>query len=189
MLDVLARNWWLVGLRGVATLIFGLLTLFEPAITLTVLVLFFGAYALVYGLFTFAAAIGNRRSEGYWLALLVGGLLSLALGVLTFLMPGVTALVLLYLIAAWAIVTGVSEIVAGIRLRKLITGEWLLILGGVLSVMFGAALIVFPGAGALAVILWIGAYATVLGIILILLAFRLRKWRRAHPTAGTLRTV
>jgi uncharacterized membrane protein HdeD (DUF308 family) len=180
MVDVLARNWGWIALRGVAALVFGVLTLLNPAITLRVLILFFGAYALVYGLFTVAAAVANRRGEPYWVALLVGGALSIVLGILTFLRPGVTAVVLLYFIAAWAIITGVSEIATGIRLRKVITGEWLLLLSGVLSVVFGLVLFFFPGAGALAVTLWTGAYATALGILLIALAFRLRSWHRTH---------
>jgi uncharacterized membrane protein HdeD (DUF308 family) len=189
LVDVLARNWWMLALRGLAALIFGLLTLFNPTITLGVLILFFGAYALVYGAFTIFAALANRRGERYWVALLAGGILSILIGALTFLRPGVTAIVLLYFIAAWAIVVGLSEIVAGIRLRKVITGEWLLVLSGVLSVAFGLALIVFPGAGALAVTLWIGAYATALGILLIALAFRLWGWHRKHGAYQTLRTT
>src|SRR5688572_6364823 len=118
MVDLLARNWWLVGLRGLVALAFGLLTLFNPTITLAVLILLFGAYALVYGAFTVFAAVANRRGEPYWGALLLAGLLSVVLGILTFMMPGVTAVVLLYFIAAWAIVIGVLEIVAAIRLRK-----------------------------------------------------------------------
>ena len=96
---------------------------------------------------------------------------------------------MLYFIAAWAVVTGLAEIIAGIRLRNVITGEWLLMLAGVLSVVFGLMLIGFPGAGALAVALWIGAYATVFGILLIALGLRLRSWGRGHPAAGSLRTV
>jgi uncharacterized membrane protein HdeD (DUF308 family) len=187
--NTLVRNWWLVALRGVAALVFGLLTLLFPAAGVAALVLVFGAYALVYGVFTIIAAVANRRGEPHWVALLVSGVLSVGIGVLTFLMPGVTALVLLYLIAAWAIVTGVAEIAAAIRLRKVITGEWLLALAGVLSVAFGVLLIVFPGAGALAVVLWIGAYAALLGVLLIALSFRLRAWGRAHPTDEVVRTA
>ena len=185
MVELLARNWWLVGLRGLAALAFGMLTLFNPTITLAVLILLFGAYALVYGAFTLFAAVANRRGEPYWGALLLAGLLSVVLGILTFLMPGLTAVVLLYFIAAWAIVIGVLEVVAAIRLRKVITGEWLMILGGVLSVVFGVALVLYPGAGALAVTLWIGAYATVFGVLMIVLAFRLRGWRHWGSAGAT----
>jgi uncharacterized membrane protein HdeD (DUF308 family) len=189
MLNVLARRWWLVALRGAAALVFGLLTLFNPAVTLAVLVLFFGAYALVNGAFTIAEAVASRGSESNWTAHVVSGVLSVIIGLLTFFMPGVTGLILLYFIAAWAIVTGLTEIIAGIRLRNVITGEWFLVLAGVLSVVFGLMLIVFPGAGALAVALWIGAYATVFGILLIALGLRLRSWGRGHPAEGTLRTA
>jgi uncharacterized membrane protein HdeD (DUF308 family) len=185
VVDVLARNWGWVALRGVAALLFGLLTLFNPVITLATLVLLFGAYVLVDGVFAVVSAVANRRGEPHWLSLLVSGVVGIALGILTFLWPQVTALILLYFVAAWAVIIGLSQIVAGIRLRKLITGEWLLILAGVLSLVFGLMLFVAPGAGALAIALWIGAYATVLGVVLIALALRLRSWRRTHEVRGT----
>lgn len=184
MVDLLARNWGWVMLRGVAALVFGLLALFNPGITVAALVILFGAYALVDGISTIISAIANRHGEPHWVALLIGGIVSIAAGVVTFARPGFTALALLYLIAAWAIITGILEIVAAIRLREAIRGEWLLILAGVLSVLFGVLLIVAPGAGALAVVLWIGAYAVVFGIVLIILAFRLRQWHREYG-AGT----
>jgi uncharacterized membrane protein HdeD (DUF308 family) len=185
MVDVLARNWGWVALRGVAALLFGVLTLFNPLITLATLVLLFGAYALVDGVFTVVSAVANRRGEAHWVSLLVSGVIGIALGVVTFLWPRITALILLYFVAGWAVAIGVSQIMAGVRLRKLITGEWLLILAGVLSVAFGVILILYPGAGALAVALWIGAYAAVLGIVLIALSLRLRSWRRTHEARGT----
>jgi uncharacterized membrane protein HdeD (DUF308 family) len=179
MVSVLARNWGMVAVRGVVALLFGLLTLFRPGISLAALVILFGAYALVDGLFGVWSAVANRHGEPHWVALLFGGLAGIAVGVITFLMPGITAIVLLYLIAAWAIVRGVAEIVMAIQLRKVLSGEWLLALAGVLSVAFGLFLIASPGAGALAVVLWIGFWAAVLGVVLIALAFRLRKWNRA----------
>lgn len=187
--DALIRNWWLVALRGAIALLFGVLTMFNPALTVAALVLLFGAYAVANGIFTIATAVMNRSGEPHWVALVISGVLSIALGILTFVMPGVTAIVLLYLIAAWAIVTGVTEIATAVRLRRVITGEWLLILAGVVSVLFGLLLIVFPGAGTIAVALWIGTYAIILGILLIALAFRLRSWGRAHGAAGAVRTV
>lgn len=176
MEDTLARNWGWVMLRGAAALIFGLLTLFNPGITLVALVILFGAYALVDGIFTVISAIAHRHEESHWLALLINGLVSLAIGIATFAWPGITALALLYLIAAWAVITGITEIVTAVRLREIIRGEWLLVLAGVLSILFGILLFIAPGAGALTVVLWIGAYAVVFGILLIILAFRLRSW-------------
>ena len=99
---------------------------------------------------------------------------------MTLIWPGITALALLYLIAAWALVTGTFEIAAAIRLRKVITGEWLLVLSGIASIALGVALVIFPGPGALVLVLWIGAYALVSGALLIALSFRLRSWDRSH---------
>lgn len=176
MLSVLARNWGLVALRGVAGIVFGLLTLFNPAVTLTVLVLLFGGYSLVDGVFTAVAAVLHRQAEPSWPSLLVSGIVGVAIGVVTFGWPDVTALALLLVIAAWAIAIGLGEIVAAIRLRQLIRGEWILMLAGVLSVLFGVALFLFPGRGAVAIVLWIGAFATVEGILRVALTFRLRRW-------------
>jgi uncharacterized membrane protein HdeD (DUF308 family) len=179
--DVLTRNWGWVALRGVVAVLFGLLTLFNPAITLLTLVLLFGAYALVDGVFMTVGAIANRRGEPRWAALLIGGLIGIGIGLVTLFRPGITAAVLLGVIAGWAILTGIAEIAAAIRLRKEITREWMLGLAGALAVAFGVLLIGYPGAGALAVALWIGAYAFVTGILLIALGFQLRSWARSHP--------
>jgi uncharacterized membrane protein HdeD (DUF308 family) len=179
MVTVLARNWGLVALRGVMALAFGLLTIARPGITLAALVILFGAYALIDGLFSVWAALANRRGEPHWVALLLAGLAGIAVGIVTFLMPGITALILLYFIAAWAIIRGAAEIAMAIQLRKVLTGEWLLALAGVVSVLFGAFLLMYPGPGALAVILWIGIWAAVLGVVVIALAFRLRQWNQA----------
>jgi uncharacterized membrane protein HdeD (DUF308 family) len=173
----LAENWWAIALRGVAAIMFGLLTFVFPGLSLVALILLFGAYALVEGILTVIAAVRRRPVEGTRWLLLLEGLVSIAAGIVTFALPGLTALVLLYVIAAWAIVTGVLEIIAAIRVRKQITGEFWLILSGALSVVFGALLMYAPGAGALALTLWIGAYAVVFGALLIALAFRLRRWR------------
>jgi uncharacterized membrane protein HdeD (DUF308 family) len=180
MVDVLARNWGWVVLRGAVALLFGLLTLSRPGITLAALILFFGAYALADGVFTVVSAIANRHGQPHWVALLFGGLCGIAAGVITFAMPHLTAIVLLYFIAFWAILSGASEIAAAFRLRKVISNEWLLGLVGLLSVVFGIFLIAAPGRGALAVTMWIGFYATVLGIMLLILGFRLRSWDKQH---------
>ena len=181
---VLSRNWWAIALRGVAAIIFGLLTFVMPGITLAVLVLLFGAYAIVDGIFTLVAVARGQavaRAEPRWV-LVLEGVVSIAAGLVAFLWPGLTALALVYLIAAWAIVTGVLEIVAAVRLRRQIDNEWWLGLSGALSVVFGVLLMAAPGAGALAMVFWIGAYAILFGALLVGLAFRLRSVRsRIEP--------
>jgi uncharacterized membrane protein HdeD (DUF308 family) len=181
----LQRNWWLVTLRGAAAIVFGILTFITPGITLAVLVLLFGAYALADGLLNLVAVFRRRREEQPWWTLLVEGLVSIAAGAVTFAWPGLTAVALVYLIAAWAIVTGAFALGAAIRLRKEITGEVWLALSGVLSIVFGVFVMFAPGAGALAMTLWIGAYAIVFGATLVGLGFRLRSRREdaRHPMA------
>jgi uncharacterized membrane protein HdeD (DUF308 family) len=174
---VLARNWWAIAIRGVAAILFGLLAFLWPGLTLAALVLLFGAYALVDGIFSIVAAVRRRTGDAPWWALLLEGILGVAAGLVTFFMPGLTAVTLVYVIAAWAIVTGVLEIVAAVRLREQITGEWWLVLSGVLSIVFGGLVMLAPAAGALAITLWIGAYALVFGALLLALAFRLRRVR------------
>jgi len=178
----LANHWWAIALRGAIAILFGVLAAMMPKLTLYVLVLMFGGYALVEGVFTVVAAISQRRTEKHWWALLLEGLVSIVAGLIAIFMPGLTALWLVYLIAAWAIVTGVLAIAAAIRLRKVITGEWWLGLSGVLSVIFGFFIAIAPGAGALGLVLWIAAYAIIFGISLVALAFRLRN--ASHGGAG-----
>ena len=185
MVIVLARNWWALVLRGLFDVLFGITAFAWPGITLAVLVLLYGAFALVDGVFAIAAALVGRPRGMPWWALLVEGVLGIAVGVITFFWPGITELALLFMIAAWAVVTGVLEIVAAIRLRKEIHGEWLLALSGILSVVFGVALVVNPGAGAWRSSWMIGTYAIVFGVLFIVLGFRLRSWRngsRASPS-------
>jgi len=173
--DMLARSWWAIALRGLASIIFGILAFVMPGVTLAVLVLLFGAYALVDGIFNVVAAISGRSGARSWWMLLLEGLVSVAAGLVAFFMPGLTALTLVYVISAWAIITGVLEIVGAIRLRKVITNEWWLALGGVLSIVFGVLIAAAPGAGALALVFWIGAYALIFGVLLVGLGFRLRR--------------
>jgi uncharacterized membrane protein HdeD (DUF308 family) len=178
VVDELARHWWVIGLRGFAAILFGVLAFVWPGMTLAVLVLLFGAYALVDGVLTLIAAF--RGGVQHRIAMLVEGVVSVLAGLAAFVWPGLTALVLLYIIAFWAIVTGALEIVAAIRVRRAISNELGLVIGGVLSVVFGVVLLIAPGAGALAVIFLIGAYAVVFGIALLGLAWRLREH---HQTA------
>ena len=181
MVGMLTRNWGWIALRGAVAILFGLLTLFKPGITLATLIMLFGAYALIDGIFMVVSAIANRHGEPRWGTLLVGGLLGIAAGIATYTWPGLTAMVLLAVIAAWAIMMGIFEVAAAIRLRKQLDGEWALILAGLLSVAFGVFLVVRPAAGALAVVLWIGVYALISGIVLLSLGLRLRSWGRLHP--------
>lgn len=173
----LSEAWWLFLLRGVAAIIFGVLAFFWPGITLLTLVLFYGAFMLVDGLFALGAAIVGKASTSrrWWLA--VAGVLGIGIGVMTFMWPGVTLLVLLLFIAGWAFAMGVMQIIGAIQLRKEIDNEWLLILSGALSVVFGIAIVVAPVAGAVALI-WMMAFYTILfGAILIGFSFRLKKYK------------
>lgn len=185
-LDVaaLAKNWWVLALRGVLAIVFGVLAALMPGITLFALVLLFGSYAIVDGGFAVVAAIRRQGTDGPSWALLLEGVIGIAAGVVTFVFPGLSALALVYLIGAWAIVTGVLEIFAAVRLRRQIQGEWWLVATGVLSIIFGGLILVRPGAGALALVLWIGAYAIVFGILLLALAFRLRSLHHDVPLAA-----
>jgi len=180
--DVLSRGWWQLLLRGLAAIAFGLLTWMRPGISLASLVLLFGVFAIVDGVMGVWVAVAGRKEMDNWGALLLWGLVSVAAGALTFLTPGITALALLFYIAVWAIARGVLEIVSAIRLRKEIQGEWILILAGAASVAFGGILIARPGEGALAVLWLIAAYATVVGALLTVLAFKVRNLGKALAT-------
>jgi uncharacterized membrane protein HdeD (DUF308 family) len=179
LLHALAKNWWLLLLRGIAAIIFGVLAFIWPGLTLLVLVILYGAYALVDGVLSLAAAVMGRGGPVPTWWLVVVGLLGIAAGILTFVWPGITALVLILFIGAWALVTGIFEIIGAIRLRKEIDDEWMLILSGVLSVLFGLGVMILPGAGALALIWVIAIYAIIFGVLMIALALRLRKHSQA----------
>lgn len=178
LLGALAENWWLFLLRGIAAIIFGILAFFWPGITLLSLTLVWGVYALADGILALWAAITGRGGDmapRWWLAIIgIAGVLS---GLIAFFFPGMTALVLLIFIASWAIVIGVLQIWGAIQLRKELQGEWLLVLNGLLSIVFGALVMAWPGAGALAVVWIIGWYAILAGCLSIGLAFRLKNAR------------
>ncbi len=174
MLSLLARNWWIIALRGLAAIILGVAALIWPNMALTVLVLLFGAYVFVDGLFSLVAALQHRKTYQQWWVVLLEGLVGILIGVLAAVWPRMTALALLYLIAGWAIVTGLLEIFGAILLRREIKGEWLLVLVGVFSILFGLLLVFWPDPGLIAIVWLIGAYALVSGVLLLVLAFRLR---------------
>ena len=171
---LLAQHWWAVALRGLAAIIFGILALVWPRETVIVLIALFGAYALIDGLIAIFLEVRGRDDNRNWGWLLVEGIVGALIGIITFRWPGVTGLVLLAFIAAWAVITGIMEIFQAIELRRVIHNEWLLILGGAASVLFGLLLFLFPGTGALAIVWLIGIYAIVFGAMLLGLAWRLR---------------
>ena len=169
-------DWRKLAVRGAAAVLFGILTLAWPELSLTALVLLFGAYVLVDGAFTLAAVLtGAPETRAERGSLAIEGVVSVLIGVTTFVWPGITALALLYLIAFWAAVTGGLEIATAVRLRRHIRNEWLLGAAGLLSIVFAAALLISPGAGALAITWLIGWYALVSGALVLGLAYQLRK--------------
>jgi uncharacterized membrane protein HdeD (DUF308 family) len=174
MVDRMSRDWWIIALQGVAAVVFGVLALVSPGITLLALVYLFAAYALVDGVLALIRGLrrGGGRGPDWWQ--LIHGIVGIAAGVIAFAVPDITAYALLLVIAAWAIVSGGIELVAAYQLRDVIRREWLLALDGILAILFGVLLVVFPSAGALALVWLIGAFAIVSGVILLTAAFRLR---------------
>lgn len=174
MRALLAKYWWVALLRGVAAVAFGLMAFAWPALTLATLVLFFGAWALVTGLFLVAGAVGGRGEGGDWWFMLLEGILGVAVGAVTFVNPSVTEVALLLYIAVWSIAVGAVEVVTAVRLRQEIQGEGWLIANGALSMGFGFILMAFPAAGVLALVWFIAAFALVFGALHVVLAFRLK---------------
>lgn len=172
----LARNWWVVVVRGVLAILFGLIAFFWPNLSFLLLILTFGAYAMADGVFAMLAGVVSSKYSSRWWVFLLEGVVSFAAGLIAILRPDLAASVLIALLAAWAIVTGALEIAAAIRLRREITNEWMLALGGFASIALGVLLFFQPATGGLVLTLLIGAYALVFGILLLGVGFRLRKW-------------
>lgn len=181
MNDSLLGSWWLLALRGVLAIVFGVLAAMWPGSTLFVLVAIFAAYALASGAVWIFGAVKNRAADDHWWLLLLAGLAGLAAGAITMLQPGTTLLVLVLLMGANALVAGVLEIAMAIRLRRQIRGEFLLALGGAVSIVFGVIVFMFPFLGAVAVVWLVGAYAIASGLLFLLAAWRVRSWSRHHP--------
>lgn len=174
IISIIAGNWWLVALRGVASILFGVLAIAWPGLTLLVLVWLFGIYAALDGVFNIISGVrGVRRRRRDWILVLLGAA-GIAAGVIAIVWPGITALLLVIVIGAWAFVTGALETAAAIRRRDGGSGRWLLMLAGLASVAFGVLVVLLPGAGALALVLVIGAYAIVSGGLLLAAAYQLR---------------
>lgn len=175
MLNLMARNWWLLEIRGVAAIAFGLLAFLWPSLTLLVLVTLFAAYLLIDGVTLLVALVrGEAGTRGHGWAIAIMGVLGIGVGLATIVWPAITALTLLYLIAFWAVTLGAVQVVAAFRLRREIAGELWLITGGLLTILFGVFLAVFPGSGLLSLVWIAGAWAIVFGITSLVLAWRLR---------------
>jgi uncharacterized membrane protein HdeD (DUF308 family) len=184
-LQALAERWWVPVVRGIAAVVFGILALVAPTISLFALVIMWGAYAFVDGAFNLVHAARKPESTRSWWWLVVEGLISLGAGIFTFVYPGITTLALVTIIAVWAVLTGIAEIAAAIRLRREVSGEWLLAASGVLSIVLGLFLFLSPGAGALALVWVIGVYAIIFGLMLIALGVRFHNWfRRTQRPLG-----
>jgi uncharacterized membrane protein HdeD (DUF308 family) len=181
MLIIWADNWWALALRAVAAILFAIIVFLLPGPTLAALVLVFGVYAIIDGVLALVAAIRGVRRHERWGAMLAEGIVGLVAGAIALLFPGIGALALVYLVASWALLTGALEIAMAVRLRKVITGEWLLILGGLLSILLAGFMAAFPAIGATALASTLGAYAFLYGVTVLGLAFRVRQWARLHP--------
>jgi uncharacterized membrane protein HdeD (DUF308 family) len=175
-----SSNWWALALRAFAALLLGIITFIMPIVTLAALVTLFGAYALLDGLLAIAAAIKGVRKHERWGWMLIEGVIGVVAGVIALFLPPVGVLALTWLVAGWALATGVLEIAAAVKLRKVMTGEWLLLLAGVLSVLLGVVIAVWPGVGAVLIVSWVGAYALLYGIVTLALAIRVKQWTRAN---------
>ena len=181
MIETLKRHWWVPVIRGIAAIVFGVIAFVYPGLTIATLVLFFGAWVLIDGIFRIVGAIGHRASDPDWGWQLVIGILGIVVGLLTFHAPQITALALVIYIAAWALMIGASEIALAVKMRREIKGEWFLILMGLASIAFAVLLLWNPIAGAAAVIWLIAWYAVVIGILAIFFGFRLRSLRTLAP--------
>jgi uncharacterized membrane protein HdeD (DUF308 family) len=179
MLEVLSQKWWAVALRGVLAIVFGIVALSNPGATLVSLAVVFGAYAFVSGVCAIVAAFGSRGRDAVWYVL--DGILGIAVGIATFLFPGLTAQGLVYLIGVWAILSGIFEVIAGFELP--IKRDWLLVIAGIASIIFGVLVFVYPVSGALAIAWLIGVYALVFGVSMLAFGIRLRSLRGSPATA------
>jgi uncharacterized membrane protein HdeD (DUF308 family) len=190
MEDVLERSWWWLLLMGLVAVAFGVVVFLWPGISLWSFVVLFGLFAIAWGFFAVFASIETRKQYERWWGLLLGGLVSIIVGVIALVWPGITALVVLYLIAAWFVATGIMQVSGAIALRKKIMREkirrgWLIVLGGTVSVILGILLFIWPAAGALAILWLIATFAIIIGVLVIIRAFQVRRERKAIGQRAT----
>lgn len=183
MTSMLSRKWWALSVRGVIYVAFGLTALLWPDLTFAVFVFLFGVFALLDGAVSVFAAIGRGRAGTQWGSLLLEGLIGVATGIVVLVWPGMSGLILLYVVGAWAVLTGVLEISAAIRLRREIEGEWILVVNGLLSIGLGALIYLWPAGGVMAIVWMLGLYAIVFGALLLLLSLVLRRYAAAALAA------
>lgn len=174
ILSTMRSNWWMVLIRGIAAVIFGLVALFLPGLTAYSLLLTFGIFAVVDGVFAIITGFHRKSEDDRWWAWLVEGLLSIIIGLMALFWPAATAIAIVIWIAAWAIVAGIMRIIAAIRLRREIEGEWALGLSGLLLTLWGALMAYMPVSGILSLTWLMGVFAIMIGIVLIVLSFRLK---------------
>jgi uncharacterized membrane protein HdeD (DUF308 family) len=179
LVDHLIRHWWMLTVRGALAVLFGFLAMVWPGITLLALAVVFGAYALADGVFAGVGAV--RAPSGTRAILIAEAVIGIVFGVVTLMWPEITILAITLLVGFWAMVSGISEIVTAIRLRREITGEWMYVAFGAVSVLFGLLVAVWPVSGALAVAWLIGVCAVLYGLFLIAVSLRLRALRTGHP--------
>jgi uncharacterized membrane protein HdeD (DUF308 family) len=176
MSALLAQNWWAIALRGVFAIVFALIAFFWPGATILSFVLFFSAYMLVDGVFGIVAGVRAASNHQRWGLLVLEGVLNILVGIVAFLMPGLTVVFFVTLMAVWSLITGIVMIVAAFKLNPAFGRGWL-IFSGIVSVLFGVALLIAPLVGAVVLTWWLGAYALAFGISLLVLAFKLRGHR------------
>jgi uncharacterized membrane protein HdeD (DUF308 family) len=179
MAAIMIGNWWALALRGAFAILFGIIAILWPGITATALIFLFGAYALIDGVFALVAGLRAAGRHGRSAPLLIEGVLNILIALIVFIWPGPALVALIYMIAFWAIITGVVLIAGGMALIR-VAGEWLLVLSGIISVLLGIILLIEPAAGVVALSWWFGIYALIFGIVLLSAAFRIRQ----HPVRG-----
>ena len=181
--------WWMTLIRGIVAVIFGVAALVWPTITLIALLTIFGIFMLIEGIITFVSAFRASREETSWWWLVIEGVVDFIIGVAVFAIPGITTVALLYFIAAWAIIAGAIKIITALQNRREISGVWLYGLGGLISLIFGLAVLTNPGIGAVAIVIAVGLFAISIGILNFAFSFVLRDWQQNAPEEDVKRAA